>query len=170
MTEVFDVPSGQRQLFLDDRGIAKIENLQRAMHQPAKKGAVIRPDVPNEQCVLLLSSPMWSREDELYKVWLLSGAGYAQSADGTVWTRIVNPEAEWPESTIHNVVYDPFDPDPSRRYKGTVYKEGGLQLVVSDGVTWRALDVPPIPAGDTNMLHLDEGSVVVAENVHPYVT
>lgn len=42
----FQVPAGQRQLFLDDVGIAKIENLKRTMHQPDKKGAVIRPD-PN---------------------------------------------------------------------------------------------------------------------------
>ena len=40
----YGVPSGVRQLFLDDCGIAKVENLTRAMHEPVKKGAVIRPD------------------------------------------------------------------------------------------------------------------------------
>ena len=150
------VPAGERQLFLDDYGVAEIADLSRTMHQPTKKGAVIRPAVPGEQSVLLLSSPIWSREDERYKVWLLSGAGQAESVDGIAWTRMVNPAAEWPESEIHNVVYDPFDPDPSRRYKGTVYKGGeGLLPIVSDGVSWRALGAPPIPAGDTNMLHLD---------------
>ena len=42
----FTVPAGERQLFLDDVGIAKIENLKRVMHPPAKKGAVIRPTSP----------------------------------------------------------------------------------------------------------------------------
>ncbi len=37
----FQVPAGQRQLFLDDVGIAKIENLARTMHQPSKKGTSI---------------------------------------------------------------------------------------------------------------------------------
>ena len=38
----FTVPAGQRQLFLVDGGIAKIENLKRTLHQPRKNGAVIR--------------------------------------------------------------------------------------------------------------------------------
>jgi len=40
----FGVPRRQRQLFLDDQNIAKIDNLARTMHQPLKKVAVIRPD------------------------------------------------------------------------------------------------------------------------------
>ena len=44
----FRVPPGERQLFLDDVGISEINNLNRTMHQPAKKGAVIRPDRPWE--------------------------------------------------------------------------------------------------------------------------
>ena len=39
------LPAGQRQLFLDDAWVAKVENLRKAMHQPVKKGAVIRPDL-----------------------------------------------------------------------------------------------------------------------------
>ena len=41
--EMFSVELGQRQLFLDDFGIARMVNLKRTMHQTAKKGAVIRP-------------------------------------------------------------------------------------------------------------------------------
>jgi len=37
----FQVSAGQRQLFLDDHGIAEIKDLQRTMHQPTKRGAVI---------------------------------------------------------------------------------------------------------------------------------
>ena len=42
--ETIQLPLRQRQLFLDDCGIAKIENLERTLHQPVKKGAVIRVD------------------------------------------------------------------------------------------------------------------------------
>ena len=38
----FGFPAGQRQLFLDDVGIAKITGLKRTMHPARKKGAVIR--------------------------------------------------------------------------------------------------------------------------------
>ena len=40
----FQVERGVRQLFLDDVGIEKIEQLSRTMHPPSKKGAVIRPN------------------------------------------------------------------------------------------------------------------------------
>ena len=46
--KAFRVPPGERQLFLDDVGISKVDNLKRTMHQPTKKGAVIRPDRPWE--------------------------------------------------------------------------------------------------------------------------
>ena len=46
--KAFRVPPGERQLFLDDVGISKVDHLKRTMHQPAKKGAVIRPDRPWE--------------------------------------------------------------------------------------------------------------------------
>ena len=42
----FTVPLGQRQLFLDGHGLARVENLVRTMHQPEKKGAVIRSPGP----------------------------------------------------------------------------------------------------------------------------
>ena len=45
----FEVQPGQRQLFIDDLGIAKIENLERNIHQPAKKGTVLRPIAPAEK-------------------------------------------------------------------------------------------------------------------------
>ena len=38
------LPLRQRQLILDDDGIAGLDGLTRRMHQPEKKGAVIWPD------------------------------------------------------------------------------------------------------------------------------
>ena len=53
----FHVPAGQRQLFLDDVGIARIENLTRTLHQPDKKGAVIRPTPPSESVLQIRCAP-----------------------------------------------------------------------------------------------------------------
>ena len=59
----FRFPAGERQLFLDDFGIARIDDLQRTMHRPAKKGAVIRPNwAIGEAGVYTRSAPVWDPE------------------------------------------------------------------------------------------------------------
>jgi len=58
---------GQRQLFLDDFGIARMENLERKMHQPAKKGAVIRPS-SYEAALQTRSAPAWDPEAKVFKL------------------------------------------------------------------------------------------------------
>ena len=159
----FQILAGERQLFLDDVGIETVQNLHRTMHPPAKKGAVIRP-TPKEGSVLTLCAPIWIPEKKIYRIWLLSSVGYADSKDGITWTRPAYPPPNLPANAVHylqGAVYDPYDPDPSRRFKGMTYGRGGttnrlgLQPVVSDGLIWRKLGVPPIPAGDTNMLYFD---------------
>ena len=52
--ETVPVSIGERQLFLDDHGIAKIDGLQRTMHQPKKRGAVVTPDVPSDGNLVVL--------------------------------------------------------------------------------------------------------------------
>ena len=111
----FTVPAGQRQLFIDDHGIAHIENLTRTLHQPSKKGAVIRP-TEGEKGVQTGSTPHWNEELGLFRI-LADGKWY-QSADGLHWTRdetpqLVNEEAPW-----GHVLYEPADPDAGRRHKG----------------------------------------------------
>ena len=77
----FQVPAGERQLFLDDVGIAKIENLERAMHEPAKKGAVIRPDWhKGEEHAIIRTAPVFDPKDKLFKLWMTDGS-CRQSAD-----------------------------------------------------------------------------------------
>ena len=57
----FQVPAGERQLFLDDYLVAEINNLTHTMHQPDKKGAVIRPDWRmGEGCLQTRSAPCWT--------------------------------------------------------------------------------------------------------------
>ena len=173
----FSVPVGQRQLFLDGEGIEKIDILTRTMHPPNKKGAVIRPDLGIGQAGMQYrTGPHWDLEKQVFMLWDsasepnelhakgISTTGHFWSTDGLHWTKPNMGQVEFRGSRDNNfvsvmidgrthridyVVYDPIDPDPSRRYKGWVAMNPGgqpyKQPVVSDGLTWKKLEVPAIP-------------------------
>jgi hypothetical protein len=171
--------SGERQLFLDDGGIAAIENLSRTMHTPVKRGAVIRPTPPEETSLQTRSAPAWDPEAKVYKIWMLasrtngsSGTAYAESADGLHWSKpalrqkevasslennLVTPDParEWPANAIENVVYDPDDADPARRFKGFAHCYDREPMVSPDGIRWTLLDVPMLKSSDESNLSYD---------------
>ena len=177
----FYVIAGQRQLFLDDYGIERIEHLVRAMHQPDKKGAVIRPNFEKgETLQQTWCAPAWDPEEKLFKLWVITtfsdwnGTAYAVSEDGLHWTKPVldqfehngskenniialEQEHEWPGNALMNAIYDPDEQDPSRRYKGFGFGNGrGREPMVSaDGVHWKRLDVPRIPSKDVSNMSYD---------------
>ena len=164
----FTVPAGQRQLFLDDGGIAKIENLKRTLHQPRKKGAVIRPNfAEGETSIQTRSGPAWDEQRQVFKLWLISPACY-ESRDGIHWAK-TNPQ---PSVAVISAVIDPDDPDPNRRYKGLVSVGGGREPVVSpDGIQWKRIEVPRIPSQDESNLSCDRaGRTFIATVKHggPY--
>ncbi len=179
------VPTGERQLFLDDYIVAEINNLTHAMHQPDKKGAVIRPDwsIMGERTKQLRSAPVWNSEREIFQMWDLYGneppspysdvSGYYESKDGLNWSKPIVGQIEFRGSTENNyvsvmidgkrhgpggwLVYDPTDPDPARRYKGLAKTSRGWQPFVFDGMTTgAALAVPPIPGSGDIHLSFDE--------------
>jgi hypothetical protein len=136
----FEVPLGQRQLFLDDHGITEINELHRTMHRPEKKGAVIEPS-GDERHISVRSAPAWDPEARCYKLWIAGdgGIGLAESADGVNWERPILRVREHKGSLENNlvvgpcgehVVFDPADPDPSRRYK-SLRLGGSMERVVS---------------------------------------
>ena len=176
-SEAIDVPIGQRQLFLDDYGVAKTRGLQRTMHQPEKKGAVVRPDQPWELWLQTHCMPAWDEQQQIFKLWLLNctpnphegGSTYVESKDGIHWTKPILRQKKYQGSLENNllrepvllhpsVVYDPNDSDPNRRYKGLFFgpdnKNGdAMQPTVSpDGIYWKKLDVPKIPSMDESNL------------------
>jgi hypothetical protein len=113
----FAVPAAQRQLFVDDHGVAAVENLVRTLHQPSKKGAVIRPDFTRGQHnVQTRSAPHWNPRLQAYRI-VAEGRWY-ESADGLHWTPAgaeLQPRDMVP---LAHALYDPADPDPGRRFKG----------------------------------------------------
>ena len=180
--EPIDVPAGQRQLFLDDYCVARIENLDRTMHQPEKKGAVLKPDRPWELWIQTRSMPAWDEDQQIYKLWLwtcfapgAAAPSFAQSKDGIHWIKpilgqykaqgslennflAVDPKLHWPANAMPNVVCDPDDPDPGRRYKGFLGAHGRQPIVSPDGIHWKRLEVPKIPSSDESNLSYDRST------------
>ena len=175
----FSPAIGERQLFLDDVGVATIENLTRTMHSPTKRGAVIRPTPPDETSLQTRSAPAWDPEAKVYKLWLLasrtngtSGTAYVESKDGLHWSKPIlrqkevggslennlvtpDPARDWPGNAIENVVYDPDDADAARRFKGFAHCFDREPMVSPDGIHWTLLDVPKLKSADESNLSYD---------------
>jgi hypothetical protein len=144
----FQVPAGQRQLFLDDYGIAEIKNLRRTMHQPTKRGAVIRSPQPTKT-IQTRSAPVWDEEAKLYKIWVITvDDNLWQSKDGLHWTPGLKTNIP-----IMLAAYDPLDPDPARRFKAPLLNRGFA--VSPDGVTWKQLGLPKIQSSDEGNFSFD---------------
>ena len=180
--EEIRVPVGERQLFLDDHCIAQLEDLRRTMHQPVKKGAVIKPDQPWESVLQIRCAPAWDGERKLFKIWLVTsnfgaakdtaGTTYAESSDGIHWTKpslgqvefqgsldnnyvTPDPKLKWGENAILNVVYAPDDEDAKRRFKGMLGLNGRQPIASPDGIHWQLLDTAKLPSRDESNLSYD---------------
>ncbi len=148
VADEFVVAKSQRQLLLDDHGIAQIQNLQRTLHQPAKRGAVIRSPDP-KQTIQTRTAPVWDPEARVYKIWVLGiDQNLWQSPDGLHWTP--GPKTNM---DIRMVVYDAQDPDPSRRFKAPLLNQGFA--VSPDGVHWESVEVGKIQSSDEGNFSLD---------------
>ncbi|MBN2310863.1 MAG: hypothetical protein JXR94_17950 [Candidatus Hydrogenedentes bacterium] len=174
--------AGRKQLFLDDVAVQEITGLVRTMHQPEKRGAVLKPDLPTDgNLVQIRSAPMWVPDEQVYKLVYLAYAmdercpvnpALAVSKDGVHWEKPIVGEVEvfgskennwlnmgdglrWPENAFDAQVYDPDDPNPNRRYKGLLGAIGRIPVVSADCIHWTKLDVPPIPSSDEATLTYD---------------
>ncbi|MCA9450387.1 MAG: hypothetical protein KC931_24910, partial [Candidatus Omnitrophica bacterium] len=173
VSEVLTLPIGERQLFLDDRVIDTTANLVRTLHQPEKKGAVVLPDRPWEVSLQTRCAPAYNPERGVFQLWMITstnpsedaGSSYAESRDGIVWDKpnlgqceiagtpdnnfiCLEPGMKWPENAIENVVYDPDDPDPAKRYKGFLGCYDRDPIASPDGIHWTRLGVPRISSQD----------------------
>ncbi len=172
----------RKQLFLDDFVVQETSGLHRTMHSPTKRGAVLKPEAPSDgTLVQVRSAPMWVPDEGVYNLIYIAytmedhstvGPALAVSKDGVHWDRpelgqmtvrgsnrnnriVIDPKLRWPHNAFENVVYDPDDPDPSRRYKGLLGAQGRVPVVSPDCVHWKRLDVPAIPSSDESQLVYD---------------
>ena len=177
-SRIFQVPRGRRQLFLDDAGIACMENLNCTMHRPEKRGPMLTADRPSDGLgPHSASAPMWIESEGHYK--FLYEIRYddkkkryalAVSDDGLRWEKPPLGLVEFEGSKENNlfptpgderiwhVVYDPDDRDDSRRFKGLMtVKKGRVPVVSPDCANWHKLDVDPLAlrSGDAGTLTYD---------------
>lgn len=168
------IPTGERQLFLDDFLLGDVSNVERIIHQPAKYegNPVISADQPWEgSSIQIRSAPAWDPEDEIYKLWYFGphATGLATSTDGIRWRKPALGVREWEGSTENNLIvvegepeafvqHVTLDPDaaPARRFKGLVGYRDRRPLVSSDGRVFHLLDVPAIPSQDESHFNYDE--------------
>ena len=102
------------------------------------------------------------------------GSALALSRDGLKWERpvlnqvkiggstannrffVVDPKLRWTANKMMDVIDDPSDPDPQRRYKGLLGASGREPVVSPDGVRWNKIGAKKIRSSDTSMLIRDE--------------
>ena len=102
------------------------------------------------------------------------GSALSISGDGLNWERpvlnqveiggstannrfyCVDPKLRWTANKMMDVIHDPNDPDPKRRYKGLLGAIGREPVVSPDGVCWTRIGAQKIPSSDTSMLIRDE--------------
>jgi len=146
----FVVPSGQRQLFLDDQGVAEIQNLSSVLHQPQKHGPVITSPDPL-MTVQTRTAPDWDPDAQVYELWTIRNDPVLhQSTDGINW--VTGPD---PNLRTDLVVYDGSDLDPNRRFKAVLPNVG--VAVSPDGIDWSMVPgVPGVPSLDEYNLSFDQ--------------
>ena len=119
-------PARHKQLFLDDGCIESKANVTRRLHQPAKRGPVLRPDSSRGQFFIeSRNTPQWHPEKRLWE-WLYFAAyrvppygergsttwyqfHYATSRDGEHWDKPTLGLYEWQGRSDNNIFYDPYD-------------------------------------------------------------
>ena len=129
----------ERQLFLDNADIASIKGLTKRMHQPNKKGAVIRSDPhmalragPDDGAAYrpqTRTAPVWDPEAKLWKFWTIGAkidwytgrSSYHESRDGLHWYQPTVGQWEYRGSTDNNHVAIPLGGGHTSEVLGAVY-------------------------------------------------
>lgn len=170
----------QKQLFLDDWVVDSIHNVSRVLQEPQRwpGNPVIIGDKPWEKWTVYLNGRgvLYDDDERLFKMWYLSPTFedtapsglrykvcYAFSGDGVHWTKPDLGLVEWAGSRRNNilpwgqhwmrrpnVIRDPRDADPQRRFKmlytevvgdwpRTDYRQlAGITKATSpDGIRWQ---------------------------------
>ena len=118
-TEPISLQPGQHQLFLDDYLIERMEGLKRTMHQPEKKGAVLRPVGATDGIrVQTASAPVWVPDEGVFKLFYMAfpyekgnwvtgqiGCALAVSKDRLKWERPTLNQVEIGGSSANNRFY-----------------------------------------------------------------
>lgn len=154
----FEVRAGVRQLFLDDQGVERRENVRTIMHRPVKRGAVLRSPDPS-RTLQTRTAPVWDPVRKRYLLWVLSiEPNVWESSDGLNWFPVGTSNIP-----IEMAVLDPNEKDSAKRFKAPLRNEGFATS--PDGLHWSKLDVPKIPSSDEANFSLDPASGLFVHTV-----
>ncbi|MGH7943848.1 MAG: hypothetical protein ACREF9_02370 [Opitutaceae bacterium] len=166
------VIGGQRQLFLDDWVVDSLKGLARVVHPPQRYNGnpVLRGTESWEKWTVDVNghTVLYDEESRQFRMWYVSAlidadnaygelhrVCYAVSNDGIHWSKPELGQVDWAGSRRNNLIQwgknwmrrpnvlkDPHDPDPTRRYKMLYsdFIEGRTAIVKAysiDGIHWR---------------------------------
>ena len=163
---------GYRQLFVDDHVIARMQGVERVLHQPQKHPAnpLVKAEQPSEgNLVYLYGSVARDQQQDIFKMWYQGyelqspvRGHYATSKDGIHWDKPQLGLLDFKGSKSNNriawfgmgMIHSPDDPDPNKRYKSLAGRRG---QVSADGLSWET------PAGSKAI-----PGDLAGDNVIPY--
>ena len=117
-------PTRSRILFLDDSAIKNMSSVRRTLHQPVKRGPMLKPDTSIGQSTLQSrSAPVWNPDRSIWEWWYWAGytvppygqyqsttfqtVSYATSEDGIHWETPSLGLYEWNGSKDNNIAVSP---------------------------------------------------------------
>ncbi len=148
------------ELFVDDHQVESASNLTRVIHQALKLDKpVVVPDKPWEgNRTAIQGTVLRDRDSGQLQMWYAAGGlAFATSADGVHWDKPELPYVQhegrptnllFTGGNLNVVIYDPDDPDASKRYKGLDSKRPGLHDFLgyysADGFVWHEYETSPL--------------------------
>ncbi len=175
-------PYQNRQLFIDDSAISETCCIAKTLNQPVKYAGnpILRPSLPWERDAGFVGTVLRD-DDGSFRAWYQGWyedrypACYATSMDGIFWHKpdlglieVAGSSANnriMEEACVPNVIHDPRDPDPERRYKMLYWdfsiprpqpkRPASVSVAFSsDGIRWTEFDGNPVltGTGDTHSL------------------
>ena len=155
----------QKQFFVDDYLIERVDNTVLAMSQAVKaeSNPVLRPDKPWEGNDVRVDAVIFEEQEQLFRMWYtgnLSVNCLATSKDGVHWEKPVLGLVEYEGSKENNIIppeqFKPYffkdlhETDPAKRYKGLV-RYGSMSTTMQfdlfyspDGVQWTPCPENPV--------------------------
>ena len=175
-------PHQNRQLFIDDGAISETCCITKTLNRPVKYAGnpILRPSMPWERDAAFIGTVMRD-DDGSFRAWYQGWyddrypACYATSMDGIFWHKpdlglieVAGSTANnriMEEACVPNVIHDPRDPDPDRRYKMLYWdfsiprpqpkRPASVSVAFSpDGIRWTEFYGNPVltGTGDTHSL------------------
>ena len=173
-------PYKNRQLFIDGGAISEMRGIAKTLNQPVKYAGnpILRPSMPWERDAGFVGTVVRD-DDGSFRAWYQGWyqdrypACYATSMDGIFWHKpelglidVAGSTANnriMEEACVPNVIHDPRDPDPDRRYKMLYWdfsiprpaRAASASVAFSpDGIRWTPFEGNPVltGTGDTHSL------------------